>query len=46
MKTLRHVTLIRQRNKKIAFVPHEEKAGEKTGFYGNVTWAGGCPPMQ
>jgi hypothetical protein len=46
MKTLRHLTLLRQVNKKIAFVPYDEDAGEDRGFFGNAEWARGCPPAQ
>jgi hypothetical protein len=46
MKTMRHVTLLHQVDKKVSFVPHDANAGSKHGFYGNVAWSNGCPPMK
>ena len=46
MKNLRQVTLLRQVNKKLSFVPYDKAAGQKAGYYGNAVWAKGCPLMQ
>ena len=46
MKSLRHVTLVRQVNKAIAKIAYDEALARKTGYQGNVAWRDGCPLIE
>ena len=46
MKTMRHITLVRQVNEKVSTIDYDDSIGRKFGYFGNAKWAGDCPLIE